>query len=153
MLFRSVLFSEDYDKSLRRQRLYALAMLAVGSVGAVCYFALVEDSALPDFARGFYLGASCGLVVGAVVLLIRCVYLMKNPEARKKAKIRDTDERERHITNKSFQFAGIVTFFTAAAALFVVLPLNMGAFFALLCAMALYALSFVAASLWLSKKL
>lgn len=49
-------------------------------------------------------------------------------------------------------FAGAVTFF-GAAALFLLLPINMGAFYALLGAMAVYALSWLAASLWLSKRL
>lgn len=153
MLLRSLLFSEDYDRSLRRQRLYALCLLAVGIVGIVCYFTLVDGSALPSFVRGFYFGAGCGLIAGALTLLIRAVRLINDPEARKKAKIRDTDERERHITNRAFQLAGLVTFFTCAAALFVLLPLSMEAFLALLAVMALYCGCFVAVSLWLSKKL
>lgn len=147
------MFSEDYDRSLRRQRLYALCLLAVGIVGIVCYFTLVDGSALPDFARGFYFGASIGVTAGALILLLRVTRLMRDPEARKKAKIRDTDERERHITNRAFQIAGLVTFFTSAAALFVLLPLSMEAFLALLAVMALYCGCFVVISLWLSKKL
>lgn len=153
MLIHHLAFCKDYDTSLRRRRIIAAALLLVGLVGIVCYFLLVSHSPLPDFAQGFYLGASSGITLGALILLVRTQYLITHPEARKKARIRETDEREQTITHTAFYFAGIVTFFGSAAALFVLLPLNMAAFCALLAVMAVYALSWLAASLWLSKRL
>ncbi len=46
----------DYEKSLRQRRWAAAGLLAVGLVGFACYYLLVPDSGLPDFARGFYMG-------------------------------------------------------------------------------------------------
>ena len=145
MLMKLITCSGDFEKSLKLRRLVALALLCVGVVGYACYFFLVPNSSLPDFAQGFYPGAASGISAGAVVLLIRTQYLLTHPEAQRKAKIKETDERERSILHSGFQTAGVVTFFTAAGALFVVLPFSREAFFALLGVMALYAVTFAAA--------
>ena len=76
--------TSDYDRSLRRRRLMALGLLAVGITGLVCYFLLVHNSeTLSDHARGFYLGGASGIALGAVVLVVRMQYLLTHPEARK----------------------------------------------------------------------
>lgn len=143
----------DYEKSLKQRRWAAAGMLAVGLVGLACYFLLLPDSGLPDFAQGFYLGAAGGLSAAAVVLLARTQYLMAHPQARRKAKIKETDEREMQIIRTAAQFAGTVTFFAAFAALFVVLPLSMDAFETLTIMIFFYAACFFLSNLWLSKKL
>lgn len=143
----------DYGKSLRQRRWAAVGMLCVGLVGIVCYVLLVPDSGLSDYAQGFYLGAAWGITAGALVLLVRTQYLISHPQAQRKAKIKETDERQMHIARTAAQFAGVFTFFAAAAALFVVLPLSMTAFQALMAVMVLYAASFFLSNLWLSKKL
>ena len=152
MLAKFMFSSNDFEKSLRRRRLFALGMLAVGITGLVCFLLLVQgNEAIPDFVQGFYMGAASGISLGAVILLIRATYLLGHPEALKKARIKETDEREKQITNESFRLAGIITFFSITAALFVVLPFSFAAFFALLSAMALYAVSFLAIGFVLSK--
>lgn len=153
MLIKLILNDADFEKSLKRRKLAGFALLLVGLVGLGCYFLLVAGSDLPDFAQGFYLGAASGVCLGAVILLIRSQYLLSNPDALKQAKIKETDEREKQILHSAFEAAGFVTFFASAAALFVVLPMSMDAFRALLGAMVLYAVVFVGASAGLSKKL
>ena len=146
--------SPDYDRSLRRRRLLALGLLAVGITGVVCYFLLVHDSeVLSDHARGFYLGAACGICLGALVLLVRVQYLLTHPEARKKARIREQDEREKAIISQSFQFAGIFTFFAAAASTFVLAAVSREAVAIILAVMAVYAIVFLLTNFYLSKKL
>lgn len=145
--------SGDYVKTLKQRRLICLGFLAVGLVGFACYFLLVPGSSLSDYAQGFYLGAATGIVAGALVLLVRTQYLLTHPAAQKKAKIKETDEREVQIVSKAAVFAGLFTFFCAAAALFVLLPFSKAAYSALLAVMATYTLAFAAANLWLSQKL
>ena len=146
--------SSDYDRSLRRRRLLALGLLAVGITGVVCYFLLVHDSeVLSDHARGFYLGAATGICLGALILLLRVQYLITHPEARKKARIREQDEREKAIISQSFQFAGIFTFFAAAASTFVLAAVSREVVAIILAVMAVYAIAFVLANFYLSKKL
>lgn len=154
MLAKFIFSSDDFEKSLRRRRLFAFGMLLVGITGFVCFLLFVQDNeALPEFIQGFYMGAATGISLGAVILLVRSTYLLGHPEALKKARIKETDEREKQITNDAFRFAGAITFFTVAAALFVVLPFSFHAFYALLGVMALYGVTFLVAGFVLSKRL
>lgn len=138
---------KDYVQRLKHQLMASVGLLLVGAVGLVCYFWLVPDSGLTDFAQGFYIGAVLGITAGAVITLARCIYLLKNPEARQKAKVKDLDERTQTITYKSFAIAGGVTFFTSAAALFVVLPFSVEAFWGVLGTMALFGVTFAVSNL------
>ena len=153
MLVKLLFTSNDFEKSLRQRRMAALAFLGVGLVGFACWFFLVPGSSLSEYAQGFYLGAASGITAGSVILLCRTQYLLTHPEARKKARIKETDERERAIVHSAFQAAGVVTFFTAAAALFIVLPLYPHAFYALFAVMILYSLTFLITLRVLEKRL
>ena len=146
--------TSDYDRSLRRRRLVAFGLLAVGITGLLCYLFLLHDSdTLPEFARGFYLGGASGISLGAVFLLIRVQVLLSNPAARKKAKIQEQDEREKAIVNQAFQFAGMFTFFAAAASMFVLVAVSRAAASAVLGVIVVYAVTWLIANLYLSKKL
>ena len=153
MLMR-IFDTSDYDRSLRRRRLLALGLLAVGLMGLACYILLIHNSGvLPDYARGFYLGGSSGIAIGSVFLLVRMQYLLTHPEARKKAKIQEQDEREKAIINQAFQFAGMFTFFAAAASMFVLAAVSRTAALAVFGVIVVYAVTWLIASLYLSKKM
>ena len=146
--------TQDYDRSLRRRRLLALGLRAVGLTGLACYFLLVRDSeTLSDHARGFYLGAATGICLGALILLARIQYLLTHQEARKKARIQEQDEREKAIINQSFQFAGVFTFFAAAASMFVLVSVSLEAFKAIFSVVIVFAVTFALSNFYLSKKL
>lgn len=143
----------DYEKSLKQRRWAAIGMLVIGLVGFACWFLLVPDSGLSDHAQGFYLGAASGITAGALILFIRAQYLLTHPQAQRKAQIKETDEREMHIMRTAAQMAGGITIFAVALSLFIVLPLNMGAYYALMGVMVFYSAAFLLSSAWLSKKL
>ncbi len=154
MLMKSIInVPGDYKKSLRIRRVVAIGMLAVGIVGLLCDFLLVPGSSLPDFARGFYSGAASGILLGALILLIRTQYLITHPKEQKKAQIKEQDEREVAIRNRAFLLAGVTTFFVSAAALFIVLPFSRAAFATLLAVMLLYCLMFWLGAAYYSRKL
>jgi len=153
MLMKLMCSGGDYDKSLRRRRLVSIALLTLGVLGFVCYFMLVRESGLPDYSQGFYLGASTGFTLGAVILLARTQYLITHPEARKKAQIQETDERERAIIAQSFQFAGILTFFLSVAAMLILVAVNTAAAKTIFAVVVVYAFSFLCANVFLSKRL
>ena len=143
----------DYKKSLKQRRWAAIGMLVIGLVGFVCYFLLVPDSHLSEHAQGFYLGAASGITAGALFLLIRTQYLITHPQAQRKARIKETDEREMQIARTSAQIAGALTIFAASVACFIVLPLSREACYALTSVIAFYVFSALLSSLWLSRKL
>ena len=154
MLIKQLLTGNgDYGKSLKQRRWAAIGMLCVGMVGFACWFFLVPDSHLSKHAQSFYLGAASGITAGALALLIRTQYLMTHPKAQRKAKIKETDERELHITRSAAQLAGGLTIFVVALSLFIVLPLSMEAYYALMGVILCYAAIFFLSSLWLSKRL
>lgn len=153
MALLKLIGGKDYTQRLKNQLLASIALLLVGVVGLVCYFVLVPGSTLSDFAQGFYIGAVLGVIAGALITLIRCAYLLKDPEARQKAKIKDTDERSQAILHKSFAIAGGVSFFTGAAALFVVLPFSAAAFWGVLGMMALFGVTFAVSNLVLERRM
>lgn len=146
--------TSDYDRSLRRRRLTGFGLLAVGLTGIVCYFLLIDGSdTLSDYARGFYLGGASGISIGSVFLIVRSHYLLTHPEARKKAKIQEQDEREKAITAMAFQFAGLFTFFAAAASMFVLVAVSQEAALAVFGVIVVYSVAWLLASIYLSKKL
>ena len=146
--------TSDYDRSLRRRRLIGFGLLAVGLTGVLCYLFLIHDSeTFPEFARGFYLGGSSGICLGAVFMIVRMQYLLTHPEARKKAKIQEQDEREKTIINQSFQFAGLFTFFASAASMFVLVAVSREAALAILAVIAVYSVVWLLSNIYLSKKL
>ena len=141
----------DYEKSLRQRRWAAIAMLCIGLVGFACWFFLVPNSHLSEHAQGFYLGAASGISAGALFLLVRTQYLITHPQRR--AKIKETDEREMQIIRSATQIAGGVTIFGVVLSLFIVLPLCMEAYYALIGVVFFYTAVFFLSNLWLSKKL
>ena len=151
MLMKKLTGSEDYVRALRFRRRLVFAMLCVGLVGFACYFLLVRGSELADYARGFYLGGASGLTLAALGMLARLQYLLTHPDARKKARIVEQDERQTMITSKAAVFAGLLTFFATAGALFVVLPFSFQAYLALMGVLVVFTLAFAAAHLWLSR--
>lgn len=143
----------DYEKSLRQRRWAAIAMLCIGLVGFACWFFLVPNSHLSEHAQGFYLGAATGITAGALFLLVRTQYLITHSQAQRRAKIKETDEREMQIIRSATQIAGGVTIFGVVLSLFIVLPLCMEAYYALIGVVFFYTAVFFLSNLWLSKKL
>ena len=143
----------DYKKSLKQRWWAAIGMLCIGLVGFACWFFLVPDSHLSDHVQSFYLGAASGITAGSLILFIRTQYLLTHPQAQRKAKIKETDEREMHIMRTAAQIAGGITIFGVVLSLFVVLPLSMEAYYALTGVVFFYATVFFLSSLWLSRKL
>ncbi len=153
MALLKLIGGKDYTQRLKNQLLASVALLLVGVVGVVCYLILVPTSGLSDFAQGFYIGGALGITAGALITLVRCAYLLKNPEARQKAKVKDTDERSQTIIHKSFVIAGGVTFFVSAAALFVIIPFSVETFWGVLGTMALFGVTFAVSNLILERRM
>ena len=153
MIAKTSFLSNDYEKTVRFQTRLFSGTLLVGIVGLMCYFSLVKGSSLPDFSQGLYLGVSTGLMLAGLIGIARLRYLKKHPEARRKAAIESTDEREQAITQKALNTAGLVHFYLAVAAMLVLAPIDMTAFWVLFGLMLLYCAAFVIARVWYGKKL
>lgn len=115
-------------------------MAALGLLGLVVSITLLPSSGLPPIARAFYRGGSFGVLVSSLVWLARTQFLLRRPERWKETRIRETDERIRHINWEAAQFAGTALVFLLTAAAFLLVAVDwaaggpaVGAHFGLLC--------------------
>ena len=100
---------DEYRNVLRRRQRSFVAMLLLGIVtfaaaGAAELFSW--NVALDSHALGFYSGIGTGMAFGAATLLIRLRKTLKDPDALRKARIRDTDERVAEIGRRATATAG-----------------------------------------------
>ena len=117
-----------YGRALRIRRRIFLWIAALGLLGLVVSITLLPSSGLPPIARAFYRGGSFGVLVSSLVWLARTQFLLRRPERWKGTRIRETDERIRHINWEAAQFAGtaLVFLLTAAAFLLVAVDWRLG---------------------------
>lgn len=153
MLFKYFVLGGDYKKALQF-RLRVFAFLAVlGVVLIVLSLTVFEESGLPDFVRGFYLGAGSGMTLAGVFFTISTVCLLKNPEAARREEIRETDERERAIIAEAMKTVFWVFYVVLIVGIFVALPLNRTVFYTLVVLMLIQSAAFSGALLWYRRKM
>ena len=102
---------EDFKRLLlRRQRFYLVLMLLGLTTMTIAFLAefLAWDVTLSANALDFYSGVGTGATFATVVFLIRTRRMMKNPEAIRRARIRETDERTLEISRRAAVAAGYV---------------------------------------------
>ena len=126
--------ARDYTATLRR-RCWLLA--GCGALGALMlllsHYAFPRDAGhAQEFVRGFYSGAGTGMVIVAIVFLIHTFWLLRRPDKRRAAQIRETDERQRHIAMRTFYTASSICMGLTVVAMLVAAPLNFTVFLTLL---------------------
>lgn len=144
---------KDYAKALRLRSWAALAIMAVGLVGLVCYFWLVPDSGLGSYAQSFYRGSAWGITGAGLGLLARSRWMLCHPEKWRKAQIRETDERSQRISAQAAQLAGVGMFFLQCLAAFVLVAVDRRLVAVLLCSMLAYILLYLIAWTVLSRRM
>ena len=141
----------DYSDALRRRRGAALGLLLVGVLGLA--LALPMGGNLSDPARSLYLGGSSGLIGAGAVLAVRTQYLLSHPQAQRKARIREKDERSQRIAAEAGQAAGAIVMLLCCAAAFLAVPFSRTAAAVLLAAAGCYWAAYLLASVWLGRRL
>lgn len=148
MLIKQLFRDKDYAKTLRRRLWLYVAMCALGAVLIAASLTLMEDSGLPDFVQGFYLGSGSGLVLAGAFFAVRTLRVLGDPEALRREKITEGDERGQAIVASAMGAVFWVMYFLLMAGLFVALPLNRTVFYTLLAVFAAMSATFFAAVAW-----
>ena len=95
--------NEEYRKELKGRNGWLLFM-AIGGAGEAAASALAESGgtlSIPDYMLGVYCGTGAGIMVAAIVLYIRNLFLLKDEEKLKKSRLENYDERNQEIRNKA----------------------------------------------------
>ena len=95
--------NEEYRKELKDRNGWLLFM-AIGGAGEAAAAALAESGgtlSIPDYLLGVYCGTGAGIMVAAIVLYIRNLFLLKDEEKLKKSRLENYDERNQEIRNKA----------------------------------------------------
>lgn len=95
--------NEEYRKELKDRNGWLLFM-AIGGAGEAAAAALAESGgtlSIPDYMLGVYCGTGAGIMVAAIVLYIRNLFLLKDEEKLKKIRLENYDERNQEIRNKA----------------------------------------------------
>ena len=133
MIIKWFTSSPDPTIALRRRSRIAIGVFALGLIGTLCSRFFLSESVLPEFAHGFYSGASCGIMLVGAIFFARCRWLLRHPQKAKAQIVRENDEREKLILQKSMSAGWIVIYFLLAAALLITAPLNRIVFRTLFC--------------------
>lgn len=95
--------NEEYRKELKDRNGWLLFM-AIGGAGEAAAAALAESGgtlSIPNYMLGVYCGTGAGIMVAAIVLYIRNLFLLKDEEKLKKSRLENYDERNQEIRNKA----------------------------------------------------
>ena len=106
----------SYGRVLRARRRVYLWCGAAGLAGVMVCLILLPDGGMPPIALAFYRGGSFGLFFAGLFQVLRTQRLLKRPERWKELRIRESDERQRHIDREAGQMAGTALMFLLAAA-------------------------------------
>lgn len=107
----------DFERRCRNRIWISAGMVALGAVSLVLVLltrgdfpVLYLEPGTRDFIPGFYTGLGCGLIGAGVITILKNMRYLKNPEAGKKRKITETDERNRMLGLRCWAYAGYTMF-------------------------------------------
>ena len=106
----------SYGRVLRARRRVYLWCGAAGLAGVMVCLILLPDGGMPPIALAFYRGGSFGLLFAGLFQALRTQRLLKRPERWKELRIREIDERQRHIDRAAAHFAGAAVMYLQFAA-------------------------------------
>lgn len=111
--------NEEYRTVLKKRakRMYLLILAGILTVGISLY--LNSFMEITEYRLGFLLGLGVGLVLGAVIRLVKMRRQLEDEEKLKEARLLETDEREIEIGGLALRAASKVLLAVLYLALFV----------------------------------
>lgn len=105
--------NEEFKKVLKKRNICSITMLVTGlTASAIAFWASGKGiTALPEYILGVYCGVGCGIAVGALILLIKNLRILKDERKLKESRLEQYDERLQEINQKAVNTAAMVMMF------------------------------------------
>ena len=102
--------NEEYKEELKKRMRTMVVMFVLGALTLVTMIVLIvlKPTMLESYEAGLFTGMGTGLMIGAIAGIIQLRSRMKNEESLKKARLAETDEREREISNVAIRMTSKV---------------------------------------------
>ena len=102
--------NEEYKEELKKRMRTMAVMFVLGALTLVTMIVLIvlKPQMLESYEAGLFTGMGTGLMVGAIMGIIQLRSRMKNEETLKKARLAETDERERELSNVAIRMTSKV---------------------------------------------
>ena len=145
----------DYTRVLKnRMKLFgAAAALGVLTDVLAVIFSTGNTAYLPSFLSGVYTGVGAGLIMISILMMLRTREILKDEKKVKEQRLKEQDERNQMIAQKSLYMAGIILIFGIYIALLISGIFNMAVFWTLFIVAMSYMVIFTAISVYYNKKL
>ena len=94
------------EKRIKSKIIYCVCLIVLGVMSLVIGAGNIVPVKIPDYNSGFYAGVGSALIAGAIVMIIKQVRILKNPEKLKEMEIYENDERIKMIGLKAWSYTG-----------------------------------------------
>lgn len=147
---------EQFRKSLKKKIwvnsiVFILAICAIILVAWIPFMFKIDE--IPDFTKGFQFGGFVGMSIPLLFRVFIYIRAFKNPEYFKKLYIKETDERECLIQQKSCSIAMSITLIGLCLATIITGFFNYTVFFTLLITTVCVLFVYLASVIYYSKTL
>lgn len=105
--------NEEYRKIIKA-RMVIVMFVAIAGAATLAIVLLARSTwevSISEQMLGVYAGMGTGLLIGAIVVLIKDAILLRNEERLKNSRLENADERNQEISNKAIKFTLTVMLF------------------------------------------
>lgn len=101
-----------YRKKLQIRMTSGAILTVIGGLAFAFALYFQDDVTLQlgDHLYNFYLGAGSGVFFAGIFLIIRLIAILKNPDWMRKQEIKESDERNIYIGQKTWALSGFIFF-------------------------------------------
>lgn len=102
--------NEEYKKELQKRMRSMIVLFILGflTLGTMLVLIWQQPEMMDSFRAGLFTGIGTGLMLGSIVGMLQLRRKLKDEESLKKARLAETDEREREISNKALRMTSKV---------------------------------------------
>lgn len=147
--------NEEYKAELKKRMRTMTVLFVLGALtlATMIVLILLKPEMLESYEAGLFTGMGTGLMVGAVFGILRLRSRMKNDDTLKKARLAETDERERDISNKAIRVTSKIVLLAFYLVMLCSLFFSKGLAFVMCGFILLYFVSYVVCRNILSKRM